>query len=112
MGRRVWVRLERDAHLREGTRCKLLQLSDFDRTLFACMQVARTGTKVRGRADSASGEAERVLTEDNLRGTVVILSGNALDEGLDVDVRRARLRAWRVCTLQAALGFHHGSSRI
>ena len=53
--------------------CELLQPSNVNRPLLRCIQVARSDTKVRGRTDHSTGESERVVGEDSLRSSIVVL---------------------------------------
>ena len=60
-------------HLLEHLHGKVLEASDIDRTLLGRVEVAAADAEVGGRADHAAGEAQGVVTEDGLGGSVVIL---------------------------------------
>lgn len=68
-------------------RGKLLQPSNVDWTLFRGVEVTRTHTQVRGRAHHATRETKRVVREDKLTSSIVVLRDGA-EEGRKEEGRR------------------------
>lgn len=117
----------RNVHVLEDLARKLLQTVDVDGALLSSSQVARADAQLTDRAHHAARQAQRVVRQNGLRSTIVVLTirnresqrngshttktqsgaylgGDGADESFDVELRRARLLARRVGTLETARG--------
>lgn len=52
---------------------EMLQTPDIDSALLACVQVAASDAEVAGGTDHATGQTQRVVREDRLRCSIVVL---------------------------------------
>lgn len=77
----------------------MLKTTNVDGALLRRREVAPTHTEVRRRAYHPTAESKRVVAEDGLGRTIVVLGGDAGDERFDVDLRRARFFTRSVGTL-------------
>ena len=93
-----------DAHLFEDSNGKLLEPVNFDCTLLGLAHVAVSCAELADGAELAASQTERVVRQDDLRGTIPVLVLDVIDETLDINSRRAALLARSVVTLEAALG--------
>ena len=95
-------------HLLEDSNGELLKSVNLNRTLLGLAHVAVSCAKLTDGAELATGEAQRVVRQDNLGGTVPVFVLNVVDETLDIYRGRAALLARSVVTLEAALGLSNG----
>lgn len=130
-GRQRWVANLLNVHPLEHLHGKVLQAADVDRPLLGGVQIAAAHAQVRGRADHAAGEAQRIVRQDGLGGAVVVLNiikrneinktplfqpkltnliGDHPDESFNVELSGTALLARRIGTLQTAGSLLEGAS--
>ena len=97
-----------DTHLFEDSNGKLLEPVNFDCTLLSLAHVAVSCAELADGAELAASQTERVVRQDDLRGTIPVLVLDVIDETLDINSCRAALLARSVVTLEAALGLTDG----
>lgn len=73
-----------DSHLFENIGSIMLQSANIDRSLFAGLQIASPHTQIAGGAHHATGQTQRIVREDGLGRTVIVLVGDTGDEALDI----------------------------
>ena len=93
----------RDVHLHEHLHRELLQPANVDGAALRGCHVAAPGAQVGRGAHHAAREPQRVVRQDLLGRSVVVLVADGRDERLDVDLRGAAALARRVHAAQAAL---------
>lgn len=89
-------------HFFEHLAGKLLQLADLDRSALQPISVAGGGAEFTYWAQSSARKAERIIAEDGLGSSVVVLVLDLVDERTDVDADGAGLLTWTVCALHAS----------
>ena len=97
-----------DAHLLEDSNGKLLEPVNFYCTLLGLANVAVSCAELTDGAELAASQTERVVRQDDLRGTIPVLVLDVIDETLNVYGCGAALLARGVVALEAALGLTDG----
>ena len=77
-----------------------MKLADLNSSALEPVGIAGGGAELTHRAESTTGQSQRVIGEDSLGGAVVVLVLNLIDEGSDVDTDGA-------CFLAGAIGTFH-----
>lgn len=72
------------------------------------MGVTGGGAELADGAQTSAGKAERVIRENGLGSSVVILVLNLVDEGSDIDPHGTSLLTWTIGAFHATRGFSHG----
>lgn len=97
-----------DFHLFENLACKFLQFADLNGPALQPIGIACGCAKFAYWTQPSTGQTERVIAENGLRSSIVILVLDLVDERPDVYSNRAGFLARAICALHASGGLGDG----
>ncbi len=100
-----WWQNLRHPHLLKNLHCEMLESANVNCAFLASLKVATSYAKIASWTNHSTRETQGIVRQNSPGCAIVVLGGDASDEGLDIQLSRARLLTGSVGTLQTSRSF-------